>query len=489
MDCSVCGRPYHPQNRPFLCVVDARNALYEHRYAVARDLMKNEQLERETGQLALSTDRMLSLKIDEADIIERTNALTAQAEKLRADIESARKTLLARKSAKADHSEHLKAAEDHTQKRPQQTDELKDSGRALSSKWDRSSDQLGATRSFLCMEAARLYGLRRIKKPSTVCYELGGIEILDLQAMGGESQTKPSIRLFLTGSAPNASPDYISTSLAHISHILVLTTHYMSLRLPAEIILPHRDSPRPTIYTLQSSYKQTGDTAPANTSPPRPRPLYIEKSLATLAKDDPLAHKMFIEGVALLAYNVAWACCAQNVKIGDITSFDDVLSIGRNLYNLLIGSQLSNNPAKRLFPASGDNARSDIPQPSLGHFSHGTTHDFLGDEVTRRFRLPNPKSITDKIKSKLSSDGQTVDWELLNDDSWAGEETMEAGVQVARGQTTPGQHMFGVESVATVATVAQDSSSEPEFVIMGRRQPESASQARGGNGWMRIRPR
>lgn len=71
----------------------------------------------------------------------------------------------------------------------------------------------------------------------------------------------------------------------------------------------------------------------------------------TLAKEDPSTYSLFIEGVVLLAYNIAWACCTQGVPIGDKTSYEDVCNMGRNLYSLLIGNQLTNNPATRLAQA------------------------------------------------------------------------------------------------------------------------------------------
>ena len=110
----------------------------------------------------------------------------------------------------------------------------------------------------------------------------------------------------------------MSTSLAHVAHIVTLVAHYLSVRLPAEVTLPHRDYPRPTIFNLASSYQHgptpfhsgsgsgsglmrplsssslSRDADPRHLS--RPRPLFIDKSLSQLSREDPAAYSFFLEG-------------------------------------------------------------------------------------------------------------------------------------------------------------------------------------------------
>lgn len=348
---------------------------------------------------------------------------------------------------------------------------------------------------------------------------------------------------------PDLPPEVVSTSLAHIAHILALACHYLAIRLPAEITLPHRDYPRPTIFSLASSYAHGEVPFPGSASPstpaitaaaaaaaaaastkshgnrdlfqriPRARPLYLDKALPLLAKDDGPGHTMFLEGIALLAYNIAWACCSQGVPIGDRTSFDDAFNMGRNLYNLLIGNQLLNNPAGRIFSTAGAAAAAaatsastppktagnngstnnstttadKAPVASMGRYAHGTTHTFLGDDTIQGFKLLGPNRLADRLKTKLSSESTMPDWEVLEDDAWAVEDedhnNMEDGVlnrvvvspppppangrgnnnNAARGAPSSGsnpgiivgsrvpeQRLFGVESVATVITSALD---------------------------------
>lgn len=323
---------------------------------------------------------------------------------------------------------------------------------------------------------------------------------------------------------PAATPEAISTSLAHISHILMLASHYLAIRLPAEVTLPHRDYPRPTIFSLASSHRHgevpfPGTVVLPPSEPrdqgqkhvPRPRPLYIDRPLLALAKEDPSTYSLFIEGVVLLAYNIAWACCTQGVPIGDKTSYEDVCNMGRNLYNLLIGNQLTNNPAARLVqqPPSPDATNiSESPEqtkdnlggnakPMMGRFSHGTVHTFLGaaegNEFTRGFRLPNPVKLADRLKKKMLSDADGLDWEMLNDDAWAVEEPMGEGFQRRdRQQGDSGQGLFGVESVMSTSTAKTTlDSTVADFTQVAADEVSSPERPKtsGTSGWTKLKSR
>lgn len=298
----------------------------------------------------------------------------------------------------------------------------------------------------------------------------------------------------------------------------MLASTYLAIKLPAEITLPHRDYPSPTIFSLASSYRHgevpfPGTVAlppatPADQSPkhvPRPRPLFIDRPLLTLAKEDQSQYSLFIEGVVLLAYDIAWACCTQGVPIGDKTSYEEVCNMGRNLYNLLIGNQLNNHPNTRLAQASdgADVAKSSSDQlanpskPMMGRYSHGTTHTFLGsaegNEFLRTFKLPNPVKLADRLKKKMLSDADGLDWEMLGDDAWAAEEPMENGVQ--RRPEAPGEsdrRLFGVESVMSTSTARTGlESTIGDFAKLDLDEASSPEKARspGISGWTKIKSR
>lgn len=298
----------------------------------------------------------------------------------------------------------------------------------------------------------------------------------------------------------------------------MLSSHYLALRLPAEITLPHKDNPRPTITPLAASYGQDERsqsklaTSPTDTrnsgqsdkeKMPRLRPLFIDKPLQTLAKDEPIIYMAFTEAVALLAYNIAWACCTQGVPIGDRTSFDDVSNIGRNLYNLLIGNQQYDNPRGRIFGKTGTeaktagNAAEDGPTAAslMGRNSHGSAHTPLNEEFVRGFRLPSPRALAERLRGKLGSQGSLPEWEMLQEDEWEVDDPMEEGVLVQSGNGKDGRRrqpdlkLFGVESVATVRGAPMDET----LVDLPRRhefdgeKPRAASS--GTNGWTKLKNR
>jgi hypothetical protein len=248
-----------------------------------------------------------------------------------------------------------------------------------------------------------------------------------------------------------ASPAQVSTALSHIVHLLILSTHYLAIRLPAEITLPRREYPLPTIFPLASSYKHTDVPFPgltpghlSNNSPtgsrhaeqsaqPRPRPLFITKPLPILATEDAAGHALFLEGVTLLAYDIAWLCKSQGIPVGETSSFEDICNMGKNFYNLLIGSQsrpppVSRVPSTQSTPTKGGGEgeaeaddRNSGPGSIVGKFSHGTAHSFLGGadgtNFVRSWKLLSPMKLADKLKARLLSEVANAEWELLDPDA------------------------------------------------------------------------
>ena len=227
----------------------------------------------------------------------------------------------------------------------------------------------------------------------------------------------------------------------------MLASHYLAIRLPAEITLPHRDYPLPTIFNVASSYRHPpvafpGTASSSNTSTtapeppatdadgrrlPRARPLYIHKSLPQLLKDDPTTYSYFIEAVSLLAYDIAWLCSSQGMTFGEKHTFEEVCQMGRNLYTLLIESAptIDNKDKDAPKPSNGADGNSN-DRNWIGRFSHGTTYYHLGGpdgtELVKSFKLPNPSRIADKLKKKLIGDAPIPDWEILEDEAWKVEE-------------------------------------------------------------------
>lgn len=267
------------------------------------------------------------------------------------------------------------------------------------------------------------------------------------------------------------------TNFAHLVH---LVSHYLSLRLPAEITLPHRDYPLPTIFSPGSSYNAREAPYPGftpthslNNSPsasrmvdaaslPRPRPLHIEKKLAVLAKEEPIIYASFVEGITLLAWDVAWMCKSQGLDVGR-SSWEDVCAMGRNLWQLLLGPPPDARKqliSKNKFDThESPEIKDDTQKPlsMLGHFSHGTAHSFLsaakGLEYMSGWRLHSPLKVIDRVKAMLQNERDGAEWQLLEENEWEeaegqngitdvmGEELKEAVLEARpQGTDTEGDH-------------------------------------------------
>lgn len=211
MNCDICHRSYHPQKLPFLCFVDGRNCLYEGRIAHATALIENEGLERQINSVlehpkptsadntASKSIRIESIRSEEVRAADRTSQIIAQADRLRAEVEAAKRDIEERRKKVATRKDFLaQISTGITARRSRQLEDTERSIQMLKYKWNRSFENMAATRSFLSMEAARLYGLRRIKKSSK--YELGGIEMIELPAMIRRYSCCPISSDMLTGS-------------------------------------------------------------------------------------------------------------------------------------------------------------------------------------------------------------------------------------------------------------------------------------------------
>ncbi|KAK4141875.1 UV radiation resistance protein and autophagy-related subunit 14-domain-containing protein [Dichotomopilus funicola] len=480
MNCSICHRPHSASKRPFLCAVDARNCVYEARIEYVKALMESEAAERQVDAVATtptsekkrdrqtkeeeimaSRARLDHLRSMESASRDRTAQIISQADRLQAEVESARAAIAEKNARLARRRTELASVSAGTgPRRTRQLGEAEMGLQRLRYKWNRCADSVAETRGFLCEGAARLYGLRQVRKGAGggsgggsggggKRYEIGGVEIFDLHAMN------------------SLSPEVISTALSHIAHLLSLAARYLGIRLPAEITPPHADYPRPTIFSLTWSYRhgevafpgslasqiptiiEDGETGrdrtrksdkpgrQAHEHTPRPRPLFLDKPLPTLAKEDPAGYKLFLEGVSLLAYDVAWACCSQGVSVGgsgtgagDKDSYEDVCNIGQNLWRLLIGDQLHRRSVEPTFRASltpsggspkeSGTMTSNTPKPTIGRWSHGTLHSFLssaeGTDFVRSFPILPPLKLADRLKKRLLSETPLLEWETIEGD-------------------------------------------------------------------------
>ncbi|CAG9955053.1 unnamed protein product [Clonostachys rosea f. rosea IK726] len=434
MECDICHRGHDPVRQPFLCAVDARNQLYQGRLKSVQLLMENEELRNQIRGAIDSPSDTTSLASSVAQskrvtVEGETSRILEAANKLRDEIKAARDEIQARKATIARRRSDLATASEGLMgRRSKQQKELEKASQRLNYRWSQSAEDMSTTRAFLYAEAADLYGLRRLSKDNPE-YELGRIPVVNLLDMNSDT-------------IQALEPEYITTSLGHITHIVMLASYYFAIRLPAEITLPHRDYPYPTINTIISSYQGKIPTFPGSSlsaspsttslengskSIPRARPLYLHKPLPQLLRDDPTAYSFFLEGVSLLAYDVAWLCNSQSIVFSGQNVADDICQMGRNLYNLLVESQAAVAAGAAATRAAHDKsgAKDREPKPEaswLGRFSHGTTFYHLtsseGNDLVKSFKLPSPVKVVDRLKKKLVGDAPAPDWEVLDDDAW-----------------------------------------------------------------------
>lgn len=474
MSCLICNSAHSRQ--PFLCPTCARNHLYQLRLENTQVLLERESLGRQI-EIAVSheasrnsqkrasegrsTDDKCSpcwalqtISSRQAASSSRREDLSRQIEKLKEDIKTKRADIsergasLSRRRSDTESALYQLGEREATilmgvQNTTKRTEHL----------WHTLHSKTAEARIFLCREAAHLYGLRQKtsrKGDGRHSYVLGGIAIVDLKDMNSKSLAVYAYTLDSSDVSAGATPAQISTSLSNIAHLLVLVSHYLSLRLPAEITLPHRNHPTATIYSFAASYNSrdsfdgSDTTHPSTPSPtasrtdprtqPRPRPLFIDKPLPRLAKEDPGTYALFLEGASLLAWDVAWLCRTQGINLAS-DSWEDVCNIGKGMWQLLVAPPAQTSTLMRAFAGRDTQAKmkptKDSPQttiqrtksfPMLGHYSHGTVHSFLaaseGVDFMRTWKLPTPTKIADKLKANLLGEMASAEWEVLEEKEW-----------------------------------------------------------------------
>lgn len=534
MQCSICHRTSNFR-LPFDCTTCARNALYGPRIQHAQVLLEAETLAHEvenkvtlsrSGQshndtsatprdvhLTFAAERLAA---EQAIVEERTGAILAQADSLRQQTKEMKDYISREKANLSERRSTLDAANKRlSERRNNDLEPLEKGIKRTEYHWDALHSKTAEARSFLCTEAAQLYGLQQRKRkkgiPGRDLYLIGGTIICDLRELNSGSWK------ILEGTSlisADASPSQISTSTTSLAHLTHLISHYLGLRLPAEITLSHRDYPLPTIFSPGSSYSLREARFPgltpshsSNNSPsasrtadqgpsPRPRPLHLNKKLPALAKDDPLAYAAFVEGVTLLAWDIAWMCKTQGLDISNST-WEYVCAMGKNLWQLLLGPPptLRRQPSARDLPVvAAARLKALAPttsQPSLGHFSHVTGHSFLsaseGVDYMSGWRLQSHIKVIDKVKAMLLSERDGAEWQILEENEW---EEGNTAMQPSRGD--------GVIMKTGEETVLIDGEAEAPLQVAPGNQPgiESAPKSeddpermKGTSGWTKLKSR
>lgn len=515
MECDICGNITKLD-----CVTCARNALELPRLELAKTLIQRDQIAKHvravvqglqdpSSQYVSLSDSKGGLLVDRSECTknvdlqrmraetaeheERTQLIGDQADKLRESIEETRKRIEAKRAAIAQRKSDLSSVTYGIDKRrATEKEKLQHNTKKLDYKLNKSHLDIMEARTHMCNTAARLAGLKMTRRKTK-----DGVR--DLYAIGPGTR----LRIYDLRDLSEAQPDILTASLGLVAMLLVRVASYLGVRLPAEITLPHNEYPLPTIFRPSSSYlgrKVPFPTAghSSSNSPegsrvldahllPKPRTLFLDRPVQHLSAQDAPAYSLFIEGVSLLAYNIAWLCRTQGLK-EDFETWEDVSPMGRNLYRLLI-TQETHAPAKPENPLDKELTPKGRLAPvrtsvGFGEVSHATSHSNLSAAENEQFlsgwRL-TPTKITDELKSFLLAEQQAQEWDMVSQKEWEDMEDLvaQSPVMVGMKQQTQASTKAST-SVDDKAAVTADDLSD------GTRIEE---RRRGVSGWTKLKSR
>jgi hypothetical protein len=213
MQCDICFRSSGQGEKKlqFLCPTDARNLLYDPRVQNARVLLENDCLDQQITSLLTgrqnnddsktsrqaAADLVSGVHAEREQAIDRTQQIITQADELRAKVERAREELAKRKEHIARRKSDLASATNGLDpRRTRQIEDVEKGIRMSRFKWHQAHATTASSRAFLCGEAAKLYGLKKVRKVHGGLdeYKIGGMGIVDLRAMNSKSLLQVSYK-------------------------------------------------------------------------------------------------------------------------------------------------------------------------------------------------------------------------------------------------------------------------------------------------------
>lgn len=311
----------------------------------------------------------------------------------------------------------------------------------------------------------------------------------------------------------------LTAVLGNTAFIVYLCSYYIGIKLPSEITVPHRDYPLTTIMTPAQSYfgqnipfpgsGSSLGSAPGSPSTsrsdgasmPRPRPLFIgsddhNENVAQFAKKDPVAFSFFLEGIALLAYNIAWFSRSQGFLQGT-DSWEDICDMGGILFEMLVAPPQSPAIMRVMSQRDLRDRRSGKASESgthdsgsnstgrLGAGSHNSMHDFFPrsaySNATRNWRFNNYNMLADPLKKHLLNEMNNAEWEVLNQDEWDdGGEKMDEAVFI-KARAMDGATYDDARSIMTTTM--------NKMAGMEIGSDDSRDKGKGKSGWTKVKSR
>lgn len=174
--------------------------------------------------------------------------------------------------------------------------------------------------------------------------------------------------------------------------------HYLGLKLPNEITLPFRGNPTTTARGQLNNRHMAV------------RPLYADSPLTTMARENMTAHSKLVEGISMLALNIAWLCYSQGLPANEV---EDASNIGYCMWKLLVAKDSTA-----------------VTSPSFGRMSHATINGNLTlarhEPVMAGFKL-RYNLIADRIRTTLQGETMVADWDMVVDADEHGSKTSRGG--------------------------------------------------------------
>ncbi|KAF3297295.1 hypothetical protein TWF132_007398 [Orbilia oligospora] len=393
--CQVCER----QLPKLTCKDCTRDKMYPLRYEIISVLIGNEKLEIEVEEGASNSSACgkFSESLMEKQELENTIAgIQDRVDELRTELEEHRRYLTDLKLKNQKRQQLLKETRNVLfQNKDILVEKVRKDTRVTNTKWNALYERTAESRVFLCREIAGLNLLRQRRKKRAVEYMLNGVVIPDIRQIY------------------NMNPNNITVALGHLSHMSVLIATYLGLKLPCEVLLPIRDAPSPSIRNPRFN---------------RARPLSTTQPLPQLHSVDSEQYAMFIEGVSMLVYNVAWLCWSQGLEEA-AAEIEDVWQPGRNMYRLLLCTPTKHHQALVQWSEATQEAITATPLPQgkkpqavnmfLGRVNHSSAHSFLnspqGLQHMARWKI-TLNNVIDRTKHLLVSETSNAEWDLIENE-------------------------------------------------------------------------
>ncbi|TKA21920.1 hypothetical protein B0A50_08568 [Salinomyces thailandicus] len=526
MECGICSRNFdsRPKNRRPTCTSCAQALLYAPRIQQALALLDREkQHTHAEAILRPGNDGVIAALPEDADwdaitagvkthgaqkaererlaAEARIDGITEKAQELRQQMETYRSYIKERRELHTTRRQDIQHEHLELQKQKARALEPVQFGcRKATQRLEKVRNRTVEARALLCREAAILSGLQRNRDvDGKARYWLGQVPLLDLRELNGKlafehTGLEARTALYQPHELVNASTD-------NICRLLGNCCHYLSVRMPAEVLLPHDDFPHAVIMPEKVSYKTQDLQYPFRTSSQssspvasrfldrrgvaaqRARPLHLDRPLRDLAKEDPKAFSLLTEGMSLLAWDIAWLCRTQGFDA--VNTFDDFCAMGRNLQQLFVSPEpnrptLDRNPSSAAAKTDRSKGNSTAP-PRLGFYSHASAHHSLagpeGLELLSNWRLASSHRMADRLKSYLLNEITGAEWDFLSDKEWDEDRADEQPVLVGGERRAQAKQ----DPAMSIMTVAPHDGAD-EGVAQDSRQ-------RGNSGWMKLRGR